>query len=46
VELELDPDLLDRLTDLARRSGRSLPEIIQGLISNAFPLPPAETDSF
>lgn len=42
LELEIDPDLYARLEDLSRRSGRSIPEIIQGLISASFPLHPAE----
>jgi len=43
LELEIDPDLYARLEDLSIRSGRSIPEIIQGLISCSFPMDPAET---
>ena len=43
LELVIDADLYDRIEELSIRSGRSIPEIIQGLISNAFPMDPAET---
>ena len=43
LELEIDPDLFERIEELSIRSGRSIPEIIQGLISCSFPINPAET---
>ena len=43
LELEIDPDLYERIEELSIRTGRSIPEIIQGLISCAFPIHPAET---
>jgi hypothetical protein len=43
LELEIDPDLYERIEELSIRSGRSIPEIIQGLISCAFPIHPSET---
>jgi hypothetical protein len=43
LELEIDPDLYERIEKLSIRSGRSIPEIIQGLISCSFPINPAET---
>ncbi|MFM7268015.1 MAG: hypothetical protein ACKOZT_05435 [Cyanobium sp.] len=43
LELEIDPDLYARLADLSIRSGRSIPEIIQGLISCSFAMDAAET---
>jgi len=43
LELEIDPDLYARLEDLSIRSGRSIPEIIQGLISCSFPMDASET---
>ena len=43
LELEIDPDLYERIEELSIRSGRSIPEIIQGLISCSFPINPAET---
>jgi hypothetical protein len=43
LELEIDPDLYERVEKLSIRSGRSIPEIIQGLICSAFPINPAET---
>ncbi|MCX5959872.1 MAG: ribbon-helix-helix domain-containing protein [Cyanobacteria bacterium] len=43
LELEIDPDLYERIEELSIRSGRSVPEIIQALISCSFPMDPAET---
>ena len=43
LELEIDPDLYERIEELSIRSGRSIPEIIQGLISCSFPNNPIET---
>ena len=43
LELEIEPELYERIEEMSIRSGRSIPEIIQGLISNAFPIDPAET---
>jgi hypothetical protein len=43
--LEIEPDLYERIKELSIRSGRSIPEIIQELISYAFPINPAETAS-
>jgi len=43
LELEIDADLYERIEEMSIRSGRSIPEIIQGLISNSFPMDPAET---
>ena len=43
LELEIDPDLWERIEELSIRSGRSVPEIIQALISCSFPVDPAET---
>jgi hypothetical protein len=43
LELEIDPDLYERIEELSIRSGRSVPEIIQALISSSFPMDPAET---
>ena len=43
LELEMDPDLYERIEKLSIRSGRSILEIIQGLISCSFPINPAET---
>jgi hypothetical protein len=43
LELEMDPDLNERIEKLSIRSGRSILEIIQGLISCSFPINPAET---
>ena len=43
LELEIDPDLRERIEELSIRSGRSIPEIIQGLISCSFPIYPVET---
>lgn len=43
LELEIDLDLYARLEDLSIRSGRSIPEIIQGLISCSSPMDAAET---
>jgi len=43
LELKIEPDLYERIEELSIRSGRSIPEIIQGLISNSFPMDPAET---
>jgi hypothetical protein len=43
LELEIDADLYERIEEMSIRSGRSIPEIIQGLISNSFPIDPAET---
>jgi hypothetical protein len=43
LELEIEPDPQERIEELSIRSGRSIPEIIQGLISCSFPMDPAET---
>jgi hypothetical protein len=43
LELEIKPELYERIEELSIRSGRSIPEIIQGLISNSFPIDPGET---
>ena len=43
LELEIDPDLYERIEELSIRIGRSIPEIIQGLISCSIPMDPAET---
>ena len=43
LELEIEPDLYERIEELSIRSGRSIPEIIQGLISCSFPNNPIET---
>ena len=43
LELEIDPEIYERIEEMTIRSGRSIPEIIQGLISNSFPMDPAET---
>jgi hypothetical protein len=43
LELEIEPDPYERIEELSIRSGRSIPEIIQGLISCSFPMDPAET---
>jgi hypothetical protein len=42
LDLEIEADLYDRIEEMSIRSGRSIPEIIQGLISGAFPMNPAE----
>ena len=42
LELEIDPELYERIEELSVRSGRSVPEIIQALISCSFPMDPAE----
>lgn len=41
-ELEIEPDLYERIEEMSIRSGRSLREIIQALISGSFPINPAE----
>jgi hypothetical protein len=41
LEIELDPQ--EGFVELSTRSGRSIPEIIQGLISCSFPNNPIET---
>jgi hypothetical protein len=38
LELEIEPDPCERIEELSIRSGRSIPEIIQGLISCSFPM--------
>jgi hypothetical protein len=43
LELEIEPDPQERIAELSIRSSRSIPEIIQGLISCSFPMDPAET---
>jgi hypothetical protein len=43
LELEIDADLYERIEELSIRSGRSVPEIIQELISCSFPMDPSET---
>jgi hypothetical protein len=43
LELEIDPDLYERIEELSIRSGRSVPEIIQALISCSFPINSTET---
>ena len=43
LELEIDPDLWERIEENSISSGRSIPEIIQALISRSFPMDPAET---
>ena len=43
LELEIEPDPCEPIQKLSIRSGRSIPEIIQGLISCSFPINPAET---
>jgi len=42
LELEIEPDLYERIEEISIRSGRSIPEIIQGLISCSFPINPVE----
>lgn len=42
LELEIDPDLYERIEEISVRSGRSMAEIIQGLISRSLPMDPAE----
>jgi len=42
LELEIDPDLYGRIEEMAIRSGRSIPEIIQALISSSFAIHPSE----
>jgi len=45
LELEIDADLYARIEEMSIRSGRSIPEIIQGLISGAVgPAPVPLTD--
>ena len=43
LELEIDPDLYEHIEELSIRSGRSVPEIIQALISCSFPINSTET---
>lgn len=43
LELEIEPDLYERIEEISIRSGRSIPEIIQELISRSFPMDSAET---
>ena len=43
LELENEPVLYERIEEFSIRSRRSIPEIIQALISCAFPMDPAET---
>ena len=40
LELEIQPHIYEQLEEMAVRSGRSIPEIIQGLISGSFPPAP------
>ena len=42
LELEIEPDLYERIEEISIRSGRSIPEIIQGLISCSFSLNPVD----
>lgn len=42
LELEIEPDLYERIEEISIRSGRSIPEIIQALISCSFPINPVE----
>ena len=42
LELEIDADLYECIEEISIRSGRSIPEIIQGLISGSFPINPVE----
>jgi hypothetical protein len=42
LELEIEPDLYERIEEMSIRSGRSIPEIIQGLISCSFAINPVE----
>jgi hypothetical protein len=45
LELDIQPQLVEQLEGMALRSGRSIPEIIQGLISGAVgPAPVPLTD--
>ena len=45
LELDIQPQLVEQLEEMALRSGRSIPEIIHGLISGAFaPAPVPLTD--
>jgi hypothetical protein len=45
LELDIQPQLVEQLEEMALRSGRSIPEIIQGLISGALaPAPVPLTD--
>jgi hypothetical protein len=43
LELEIEPVLYERIEELSIRSGRSIPEIIQALISRSFLMNPAVT---
>jgi hypothetical protein len=43
LELEIEPVLYERIEELSIRSGRSIPEIIQALISCSFPMDPSKT---
>jgi hypothetical protein len=43
LELEIEPVLYERIEELSIRSGRSIPEIIQCLISCSFPMDPSKT---
>jgi hypothetical protein len=43
LELEIEPDPCERIEELPIRSGRAIPEIIQGLISRSFLMDPAVT---
>jgi hypothetical protein len=43
LELEIEPVLYERIEELSIRSGRSIPEIIQALISRSFPMDPSKT---
>jgi hypothetical protein len=43
LKLEIEPDPYERIEEISILSGRSIPEIIQALISCSFPMDPAET---
>jgi hypothetical protein len=43
LELEIEPDPYERIEELSIRSGRSISEIIQALISCSFPMDPSKT---
>ena len=40
LDLEIHPEVYERLQEISIRSGRSIPEIVQELISRSFPDPP------
>jgi hypothetical protein len=43
LELEIDPDLWERIEENSISSGRSIPEIVLALISCSFPIDPSKT---